>query len=101
MHVFKCIAESCRGKGRDRRLINRYLNTKDAKSTGNLHKHEKLCWSEATIIVADDATKSLDTAQDVLKKLGVGNTKLMAMFERCMGGKVTYLHTQHTKTETK
>lgn len=104
MHVFKCLAKNCRGKGRDRKLVNRFLDKGDARSTSNLRKHAKLCWSEATIKAAD-ATKNLDASRSVLAKSGDDNLKdgkVTASFERLSKGEnVTYLHTQHTKTETK
>lgn len=105
VHVFKCLAKSCKGKGRHPRLVNRYLDTKDAGSTSNLRKHAKLCWGEEALKAAD-ATKDLEGARKVLKKSGDDNLRdgqITATFERLAkgNGKVTYSHRQHTKTETK
>lgn len=104
VHAFKCTSTKCLGKGRDRRIVKRYLDTTDSKSTGNLRKHAKLCWTEDAIKAAD-ATKDLDTARGVLKEAGSGKLRdgsLTAKFERVSkGGKITYSHRQHTKTETK
>lgn len=106
VHVFKCLAKSCKGKGRHGRLVNRYLDTTDARSTGNLRKHAKLCWTEATIRAAD-GTKNLGLAKDAVRKSEscgdkLRDTSLTAMFEHLSNnGNVTYSHRQHTKTETK
>jgi len=40
------------GKGNGR-IMRRYLDTGDAKSTSNLHKHMKICWGEDTVAAAD------------------------------------------------
>jgi hypothetical protein len=103
VHVFKCLAKSCRGKGRKPRLINRYLDTGDAKSTGNLRKHAKLCFGNDAIQAAD-ATKNIGATRRILMK-NLDNLKdgsLTATLERAgKKQKVTYSHTPHTKTETK
>lgn len=103
VHVFKCLAKSCKGKGRHPRLVNRYLDTKDAGSTSNLRKHAKLCWSEETLRAAD-VTKDSEGARKILQKSdNLRDSQITATFERLAKGhgKVTYSHRQHTKTETK
>jgi hypothetical protein len=57
--VFKCLAKPCKGKGRNPRCVNRFLDKKDAKSTGNLQKHARLCWGDETkdILAACEAVK--------------------------------------------
>jgi hypothetical protein len=52
VHVFECAATHCKGKGNGR-TVRRYLDTGDAKSTGNLRKHAKLCWGEEAVTAAD------------------------------------------------
>ena len=44
-----------------------YLDTDDAKSTGNLHKHAKVCWGEETVATADQ-TQHVEAAHEALKK---------------------------------
>ncbi|KAH9034911.1 hypothetical protein EDB85DRAFT_2144118 [Lactarius pseudohatsudake] len=56
VHVFECNAKQCKGQGSNRRLVRRYLDTADGKSTSNLRRHAKLCWGEEAI--AADALKS-------------------------------------------
>ena len=100
-HVFSCIAESCKGKGKSPRLVNRFVDKHDAKSMSNLRKHAKKCWGEDVVKAADE-TKDINLARGIVAKSGLGNPKITAMFERVKGkGAVTYSHTQHTKTETK
>lgn len=100
-HVFSCLAKSCKGKGKSPRCVNRFVDKGDASSTSNLRKHAKICWG-TDVIKAADETKDVDRARTIVVKSGLGNALLTASFERAKGkGKVTYSHTQHTKTETK
>src|SRR5271156_6555805 len=69
VHIFECLVKSCKGKGHDQRRVNRFLDTKDAKSTSNLRKHPKLCWGVETIEAADE-TKDVDLAKEILVKHG-------------------------------
>ncbi|KAF9558943.1 hypothetical protein CPC08DRAFT_611761, partial [Agrocybe pediades] len=99
VHVFKCNAGRCKGKGANPRLVNHYLGTKDASSTSNLRKHVKVCFGDNAVEAAD-ACRSLQAARDVVKKAGTKNQPLTALLE-CAGGKekVTYSHMQHTTAE--
>jgi hypothetical protein len=55
-HEFICSAPMCLGRGRNRRRVRRYLDTQDAKSTGNLHKHAVICWGEEAVKRARSAS---------------------------------------------
>jgi hypothetical protein len=91
------------GKGRNPRLVNRYLDTGDAKSTGNLRKHAKFCFGEEVLRDAD-AIKDLGKTRKLLGKnpSQLKDGSLSAILESAgKTKKVTYSHTQHTKTETK
>jgi uncharacterized glyoxalase superfamily protein PhnB len=100
-HVFSCIAQVCKGKGKSSRHVNRFVDKGDASSTSNLRKHAKICWGD-DIVMAADATKDVKLARSVVAKSGLGNASITAMFERAKDqGAVTYSHRQHTKTETK
>jgi len=57
VHIFECAATHCKGKGNGC-FVRRYLDTGDAKSSGNLHKHAKGCWGEEAI-AATDNTKDI------------------------------------------
>ena len=101
MHVFSCVAKSCKGKGKFSRIVKRYIDKSDVSSTSNLRKHAKICWGDDVVKAADE-TKDLACAQAIVAKSGLENASITAMFERVKGkGAVTYSHKQHTKTETK
>jgi hypothetical protein len=102
VHVFRCLAKSCKGKGRPHaRLVNRFLDTKDAKSTSNLLKHARVCWGRETVEAAN--ITNLDGAREAVGKNELKDGSLTAVFERLKNGKgkLTYSHRQHTKTEAK
>ncbi|KAG2756744.1 hypothetical protein P692DRAFT_20714955, partial [Suillus brevipes Sb2] len=93
-HQFKCCARGCKT------MIRRFLDKKDARSTGNMRKHVKSCWGDDVLQAADQAKD----AQEVRTKIVGGilrNGSITASFERKGKGKVTYSHRQHTRTETK
>jgi hypothetical protein len=90
-----CTAKSCRHKSRG---VRRFLNTGDAKSTGNMHKHAKRCWSAEVVASADKAMSANEVCAMTVK--GILNPQLItAAFERMGKSKVTFSHRQHTKTE--
>jgi hypothetical protein len=93
-HSFKCTGKSCT------KTIRRYLDKKDAKSTGNLRKHAKSCWGEAAVQAVDQA-KNATEARDKIVTGILRDGSITAAFERHQKGKVTYSHRQHTKTEAR
>ena len=97
VHVFECSAKHCKGKGNGR-FVRRYLDTSDAKSTGNLRKHAKICWGVETVAAADE-TRNVNDAREALKKVKDGS--ITEAFERVGKGKVTYSHRQHTTTQAR
>ena len=60
VHVFKCAAVNCLGKGNGQ-FVHRYLDTGNAKSTRNLHKHAKICWGEQVVAAAVE-TRNVQSA---------------------------------------
>ena len=78
--------------------MRRYLDTSDAKSTGNLRKHAKICWGVETVAAAD-GTRNVNDAREALKKVKDGS--ITEAFERVGKGKVTYSHRQHTTTQAR
>ncbi|KAF8548494.1 hypothetical protein OG21DRAFT_1479172 [Imleria badia] len=80
-HKFKCSAKGCKA------TIQRCLNTKNARSTGNLRKHVKKCWEE-------------DVRTHVMGGI-LRNGSITAAFEQKGKGKVTYSNQQHTWAETR
>ena len=81
-------------------LVRRFLDTWDAKSTSNLHRHVKACWGKDTVSATDD-TSDLKTAREALSKWKDLNGTITAAFERAGKGRVTYNHRQHTKAESR
>lgn len=102
-HVFECYAAFCKGKGREPRIVRRYLDTTDSTSTKNLQRHAEGCWGEETIQKARDV-KDLGIAKEEVSKARKveANGSMTAMFSRVEEkGKVTYSHRQHTTAETR
>ena len=97
VHVFRCSARQCHCRTR---LVRRFLDTTDAKSTSNLRRHAKICWGESAISAAD-GTRDVKSAREVLKSHNGADGSITAAFERVGQGKVTYSHRQHTKTEAR
>ena len=99
VHVFECTAAQCMGKGNGRK-VHRYLDTSDAKSTGNLHKHAKICWGEEAVAAAV-STRDVRSAREALGNLKSVNTSITAAFQRGAKNRVTYSHRQHTTAEAR
>jgi hypothetical protein len=97
VHVFECAAKGCKGCGNGR-YVHRYLDTSDSKSTSNLRKHAKICWTEDIVALADK-TKDVKAAREALGNLKNVDASITAAFQRIAKSKVSYSHRQHTKTE--
>ncbi|CDO72042.1 hypothetical protein BN946_scf184943.g77 [Trametes cinnabarina] len=89
-HIFSC--KKCSHK------IDRYLDTQDKNSTGNLHKHAKKCFSES-VLAEILAAKTLEGAKQAVKSY-LEDGKITVFFERKDKSKVTYSHRTHTRSET-
>jgi hypothetical protein len=81
-------------------MVRRYLDTTDAKSTGNLRKHAKICWGEEAVVAADQ-TRDVASARDALGRMKMKDGSIIEAFDRVARSKVTYSHRQHTTTETR
>jgi hypothetical protein len=81
-------------------MVRRYLDTTDAKSTGNLRKHAKICWGEEVVAAADE-TRDVRAAREALGKMKMKDGSILEAFERVAKSKVTYSHRQHTTTESR
>lgn len=90
---FKCAARGCSIS------VNRFLDKKDSKSTGNLQRHAERCWGADTI----RAVKKAKDVEEVREKI-VGSLlrdgSITEAFER-KSGKVTYSHRPHTRVEAR
>ncbi|KAF8121439.1 hypothetical protein EV363DRAFT_1185876 [Boletus edulis] len=93
-HVFKCCARGCKV------TVRRYLDTTDARSTGNMRKHAKKCWGSEALKAADSAKNAVEVREKIVGSI-LHTGSITQSFERKGKGKVTYLHRQHTRTETK
>lgn len=62
-HVFRCTAWGCKHH------VWQYLDKKDAKSTGNMRKHVKLCWGEAALQAAMECRNTAAARGGVVKSL--------------------------------
>jgi hypothetical protein len=75
-------------------------DTGDAKSTSNIHKHAKKCWSADVVAAADKANNANEMQLMIVKGL-LDPQSITAAFEWKGKGKVTFSHRQHTKTESR
>lgn len=94
-HDFVCGARGCGT------TIRRYLDKKDAKSTGNLRKHAKSCWGIELVSTADEALKDATKVRDALAKGTLKDGSIKLAFERTGKERVTYSHRAHTREETR
>ncbi|KAG2342366.1 hypothetical protein BDR05DRAFT_976514 [Suillus weaverae] len=91
-HVFKCMAKGCK------QHVCCYLDTGDARSTGNMAKHAKTCWGEAAYQAAQGSGTAKSAHETVVRSI-LQTGSITSAFERKGKGKVTYSHRQHSKTE--
>jgi len=92
MHEFTCLQKHCHQK------IVRYLDTKDAQSTGNMRRHVKKCWGEGVLTAAESAKDANEACSRIIHGF-LKTGKITEMFER--KAKATYSTIQHTKSETR
>lgn len=92
IHVFECLAQVCKAKGKNPRFVNRYLDKADARSTSNLRKHVRNCWG-SDILAAADKVKDLDAIRAVVGKAELKDDSLAAAFEGMsnLKGKLNYI----------
>ncbi|KAI0763407.1 hypothetical protein BC629DRAFT_1272715, partial [Irpex lacteus] len=95
-HRFYCAGLGCKAS------VQRYLDTPDATSTGNLRKHVRKCskWGEEALDIAEEAGLSADKTRECLESV-VRSGSIEKAFERKGKGKVTYSSRQHTREETR
>src|SRR5260221_5320485 len=92
MHKFTCLQKHCHQK------IVRYLDTKDAQSTGNMRRHVKKCWGKGVLTAAESAKDANEAHSRIIHGF-LKTGKFMEMFEQ--KAKATYSTIQHTKSETR
>lgn len=94
VHSFKCLAKGCKYE------VKRYLDTKDATSTGNMSRHVASCWGKEAYDAAKSAKNADDVRTNITEKI-LQNTAITTFFDRKDKGKVTYSHRQHTVQEAR
>ena len=94
-HVFSCKGRSCK------HTIRRYLDTTDAKSTGNMVKHARKCWGEDSVNQVLQIVKNARDAREGPVKSLLETGTITSAFQHTGKGKVTYSHRELTRTETK
>ncbi|KAI1784273.1 hypothetical protein LXA43DRAFT_901906, partial [Ganoderma leucocontextum] len=95
-HVFKCAKKNCKAK----EGVRRYLDTKDSTSTSNLRRHVETCWGSDALKIATSLGNTNGAREEIFEKV-LREAPLTAHFERKKGGRVTYMHRNHTKVETR
>lgn len=94
-HTFACAAIGCKYKCR------RYLDTKDAMSTGNMACHVKSCWGENVWVQAKTLSTKADAMNLIKKRTEGRNRSITAFFQRVGKGSVTFSHRQLNNDETR
>ena len=92
-HKFKCSRGGCAA------TVRRYLDKKDAGSTGNLRKHAKACWGSAAVDAADNAASADEVHKAII--LNILKDGSIAVAYKLKKGTTTYSHRQHTCEQTK
>ena len=77
-----------------------YLDKTDAKSTGNLRKHARACWSVEIVEKADEARDISSIRAGLAKAQNLTDGSITASFERKGKDKVTFSTHQHTYKKT-
>ena len=95
-HVFKCRGKGCKT------TICQFLDTKDAKSTGNMHKHVVVCscWGKPVLTAADEAVNADEVCTKIVDGI-LKNGSITEAFERKGKGKRTYPNRPLTHAEIK
>jgi hypothetical protein len=93
-HLFKCQGKGCKT------TIRRFLDTKDARSTGNMRKHVRTCWGLAALEAADSAANADDVRTKIVRGI-LRDGSITDAFERKGQGKITYSNRQLSRTEIK
>ncbi|KAF4618847.1 hypothetical protein D9613_009691 [Agrocybe pediades] len=99
-HEFECSAEHCKGHGVNARIVRRFLDKGDAKSTSNLKRHAIRCWGETLVEQAMKAA-NVESIREGLKDAKLVDGSITAVFKRNGKGKITYSHRQHTASQTR
>ena len=95
-HVFKCQGKGCKT------TICQFLDTKDAKSTGNMQKHVQACscWGKPVLAAANEAANVDEVCTKIVDGI-LKNGSITEAFERKGKGRRTYPNQPLTCAEIK
>ncbi|KAG1861978.1 hypothetical protein C8R48DRAFT_583107, partial [Suillus tomentosus] len=93
-HEFKCQARGCKVK------VRRFLDKGDARSTGNMQKHVRLCWGDKVLKAADSVKDADEVCLNIVSSI-LRNGSITASFEWKGKRKIMYSHRQHTCAKTR
>ena len=86
-HEFTCNAKTCKGKGKNPRVVRQFLDLKDKALTKTLHVHAINCWGREIVDKSEDAN-SIESERQALKGAELCDGSITAVFERTGKGKV-------------
>lgn len=89
------MAKSCKGYGPNGKLVRRFLDKGDAKSTSNLHKHAVRCWGKD--IIASSVGSTVAAVREGINKQSGGQSLLT--FKTKTKGAEIYLPRPMNKVE--
>ncbi|PIL31007.1 hypothetical protein GSI_05700 [Ganoderma sinense ZZ0214-1] len=92
-HVFAYAAKGCKMK------VQRYLDTGDRASSGNLFKHACLCWTDKVVNHAVELG-SADIIREEVMKATLRSGSIMEFFEKKNPKKLTFSHWPLTKAKS-
>lgn len=93
-YVFKCAAKDCGVE------VRRYLDTKDAASSGNLFKHARGCWKDEVVDRAMELGDA-DLVREKLVKPKAQSKSITEFFNIKVPGKQWYSHRPLSKIQTR
>ena len=98
----RCHTFACAGRGCSKRVI-RFLDTGDAKSTGNLRRHIKSCkaWGSDALEAAEGISSIEEAREAVQAYARSGDLKLAFASVKKKQGKPMYSTLQRTPAETR
>lgn len=95
-HVFRCRGKGCKV------IVRRFLDTKNARSTGNMRKHVIACscWGKAVLDAADSAANADEVRTKIVDGI-LKNGSITEAFKRKGKGKRTYPNRPLSRAEIK
>ena len=95
-HSFRCLGKN----GNCSRVIRRYLDTTDAVSTSNMHKHAKKCWG-LEVVEQVDAMASIEDVRQAFVRKTLSNGDIKVLLEKGKSKIVSYSNRNFTEDQTR